>query len=132
VSSSSVTNVFVVDDEHVIASSLAAILKLHGYCATSFTSPLEALASARSRAPDLLISDVAMPDFSGVDLAIQIKAECPECRILLFSGHATSQDLLKDARGQGHDFQLLRKPVHPSVMLLSIGAPLEVLAYSSP
>ena len=120
-SSNSVPRVFVVDDEHVIASTLAAILKLHGYSATSFTSPLEALAAARSRAPDLLISDVVMPDLSGVDLAILIKAECPECKILLFSGQAATQDLLKDARSQGHTFQLLQKPVHPSIMLSMIG-----------
>jgi two-component SAPR family response regulator len=73
-------------------------------------------------APDLLISDVAMPDLSGIDLAIQIKAVCPACKILLFSGHATNQDLLKDARGQVNTFQLLQKPVHPSVMLSNIRA----------
>jgi DNA-binding NtrC family response regulator len=122
VSSRSVPRVFVVDDEHVIASSLAAILKLHGYCATSFTSPLVALAAARSRAPDLLISDVVMPGISGVDLAIQFKAECPACQILLFSGQANTQDLLKDARSQGNNFQLLQKPVQPSVMLLNVAA----------
>jgi CheY-like chemotaxis protein len=109
VSSNSVPRVFVVDDKHFIASTLAAILKRHGYSATSFTSPLEALAAARSRAPDLLISDVAMPGLSGVDLAIQIKAQCPECKILLFSGQANSQHLLKDARGHGQTFQLLQE-----------------------
>jgi DNA-binding NtrC family response regulator len=115
-------SVFVVDDEHVIASSLAAILNLHGYCATSFTSPFEALAAAQSSAPDLLISDVMMPDISGIDLAIQIRAECPECKVLLFSGQASTGDLLEDARRQGHDFRLLQKPVHPSKMLASIQA----------
>jgi DNA-binding NtrC family response regulator len=113
-------SVFVVDDERVIASTLAAILKLHGYSATSFTSPLEALAAAQSRGPDLLISDVLMPGLSGVDLAIQIKAECPECKVLLFSGRASTQDLLENARRQGHDFELLQKPIHPSAMLKSI------------
>ena len=119
-SPSSVPRVFVVDDDMLIASSLAAILKLHGYSATSFTSPLEALAAAQASAPDLLISDVAMPGLSGVDLAILINAECPECRILLVSGHATNHDLLKDARGQVNTFQLLQKPVHPSVMLSNV------------
>jgi CheY-like chemotaxis protein len=95
---------------------------MHGYSATFFTSPLEALAAARSGAPDLLISDVVMPGLSGVDLAIQMKTQCPECNILLFSGQATTQDLLKDARGRGHTFQLLQKPVDPSVMLSRIGA----------
>jgi CheY-like chemotaxis protein len=122
VSSNSVPRVFVVDDEPVIASTLAEILILHGYFATPFTSPLAALAAAQSEAPDLLISDVAMPDLSGIDLAIQMKAQYPECKILLFSGQATTQDLLQDARNQGHSFQLLQKPVHPSVMLSRIGA----------
>ena len=121
-SSQLVPRVFVVDDEHVISSTLAAILELHGYSATSFTSPLEALAAARSRPPDLLISDVAMPGLSGVDLAIQMKAQYPECKILLFSGQAATEDLLKDARSQGHIFPLLQKPVHPSIILSRIGA----------
>jgi DNA-binding NtrC family response regulator len=121
VSSGSTPRVFVVDDEHVIASTLAAILKLQGYSATSFTSPLEALAVARSKAPDLLISNVEMPGISGIDLAIQMKAQFPECKILLFSEHAATQDLLEDACSQGHNFQLLEKPVHPSAMLSRIG-----------
>jgi CheY-like chemotaxis protein len=95
VSSHSVPRVFVVDDEHVIASTLAAILTLHGYSATSFTSPQEALAAARSSAPDLLISDVLMPGFSGVDLAIQIKAQCPACKILLFQDRRPTEIYLR-------------------------------------
>src|SRR3984885_2350010 len=55
--------IFVVDDEPVIASSLAAILQMNGFSARFFTCPLEALTAARSIAPDLLISDVAMPGF---------------------------------------------------------------------
>jgi CheY-like chemotaxis protein len=114
--------VFVVDAEHVIASTLATILKMNGYSATFFTSALEALAAAQLSAPDLLISDVVMPGLSGVDLAIQIKAECPECKILLFSGQASTQYLLEDAHSQGHNFELLQKPVHPSVILMSLEA----------
>jgi CheY-like chemotaxis protein len=121
VSSNSVPRVFVVDDEHVIASSLAAILKLHGYSATSFTSPLEALAAARLKAPDLLISDVAMPGISGIELAIQMRAQYPTCKVLLFSGQATTVDLLEDARARGHDFDLLLKPVPPTELLFEVG-----------
>jgi DNA-binding NtrC family response regulator len=113
--------VFVVDDEPVIASTLAAILKLHGYAAAFFTSPREALRAAQSKAPDLLISDVVMPGISGIDLAIQMKAQYPACKVLLFSGQATTRDLLKDARTQGHDFLLIEKPIHPSDMLSKIG-----------
>src|ERR1700722_4969088 len=107
VPSNSVPRVFVVDEEPVIASTLPAFLKLYGYFAKAFPSPLEALAAARSKAPDLLISDVAMPGTSGIDFAIQMKAQHPNCKILLFSRHAHTQDLIEDARSQGHDFQML-------------------------
>jgi FixJ family two-component response regulator len=114
--------VFIVDEEHVIASTLAAILNIQGYSAAFFTSPLEALAAARSKAPDLLIADVAMPGISGIDLAIQLQMQCPECKVLLFSGQAATRGLLSDARSQGHNFQLLQKPVHPSAMLARVQA----------
>jgi DNA-binding response OmpR family regulator len=117
----SVSCIFVVDDEPVIASSLVAILQMNGFSARSFTCPLEALAAARSESPDLVISDVAMPGISGVDLAIQMRAQYPDCRILLFSGQAATFDLLEGARAQGYDFRLLQKPVHPSEFLFEIG-----------
>ena len=121
-SSNPIPRVFVVDDEPVIASTLAAILQMNGFSAKFFTCPLEALTAARLKAPDLLISDVAMRGISGIDLAIQMKAQYPECKILLFSGQAATRDLLEDARNQGHNFQLLDKPVHPSAMLSRVGA----------
>ena len=99
----------------VIASSLAAILQMKGFSARFFTSPLEALAAARLESPDLVITDVAMPGVSGIDLAIQVIAQHPDCKILLFSGQAATSDLLEDARARGHDFRFLPKPVHPSI-----------------
>ena len=112
--------VFVVDDQPVIASTLAAILQMHGFSAKFFTSPLEALAAARAKSPDLLISDVEMPGLSGIELAIQMKAQYPTCKILLFSGRPSTLDLLDAARARGHNFDLLLKPVHPRVLLSEI------------
>jgi DNA-binding response OmpR family regulator len=118
--SSSGPRVFVVDDEPVIASTLATILQMHGFSAKFFTSPLEALAAARAKSPDLLISDVDMPSISGIELAIRIKALHPTCQILLFSGQPSTLDLLNSARAQGHDFDLLLKPVPPPALLAEI------------
>jgi CheY-like chemotaxis protein len=111
VSSISAPCVFVVDDEPVIASTLAAILQLHGYSASFFTSPLAALAAARVKSPDLLISDVGIPEISGIELANLMKTQFPSCKVLLFSGAPSSIDLLDSARDQGHNFDLLLKPV---------------------
>jgi DNA-binding NtrC family response regulator len=121
VSSNPVPRIFVVDDEPIIASTLAAILQMNGFSAKFFTCPLDALTAARLRAPDLLISDVAMPGISGIELAIQMRVQYPACKVLLFSGQATTVDLLEDARAQGHDFDLLLKPVPPTELLLEVG-----------
>lgn len=114
--------VFVVDDENLIATTLAAILCLKGYACTAFSRPIEALEAARSDPPDLLISDVVMPTLSGIDLAIQLKSHCPDCRVLLLSGQATTWDLLETARADGHEFEVLLKPMHPSELLKKVEA----------
>jgi CheY-like chemotaxis protein len=113
-------SIFIVDDEIVIGETLALILKKSGFDARYFTDPLEALQAARTEAPDLIVSDVMMPQLSGVDLAIAIQRECPECKIILFSGHAETLDLLSKARDKGYDFNLLAKPVHPADLLRRI------------
>jgi DNA-binding NtrC family response regulator len=112
--------VYVVDDEPVIASSLAIILRQLGFESKSFTEPPEALNAALSEALDLLISDVVMPVLSGIDLAIQIQERCPNCKVLLFSGQSATTGMLENARALGHNFELLLKPVHPKDLLREI------------
>jgi DNA-binding NtrC family response regulator len=112
--------VYVVDDEPVISTTLAAILNFSGFQATSFTSAEEALKAAESEGPSLVISDVVMPGMDGVSLAIQLKSICPNCKVLLFSGQAATNDLLDSASMQGHKFDLLAKPIHPQELLAAI------------
>jgi DNA-binding NtrC family response regulator len=111
---------FVVDDEEIIASTLAAILKISGFSSVAFTDPFKALESAESREPSVLISDVIMPGMNGIELAVRIQSKYPKCKILLFSGQAATADLLETARSEGHDFVLLGKPIHPSELLAAI------------
>ena len=109
--------VLVADDERVIADTLAIILNQSGFEATAVYSGEKALEAARDLRPDMLISDVIMPDLNGIDTAIRIRAMLPSCKILLFSGQAATADLLDRARVQGHEFEILAKPVHPQDLL---------------
>jgi DNA-binding response OmpR family regulator len=109
--------VFVVDDEPVIAQTLAIILNQAGFEASAFDHPHKAIAARADLAPSLLISDVMMPGMTGVELAIEFRKAQPECKVLLFSGQAATADLLEKAREQGYDFDLLSKPVHPADLL---------------
>jgi CheY-like chemotaxis protein len=112
--------VLVVDDEQVIADTLAKILDLNGYDASAVYTGTAAVESARSLRPDLIISDVIMPDMNGIEAAISIRSFLPTCKILLFSGQAATADLLEDARAHGHEFEILAKPVHPSDLLAKL------------
>jgi CheY-like chemotaxis protein len=112
--------VLVVDDEQVIADTLTKILDLNGYEATAVYTGTSAVESARSLQPDLIISDVIMPDMDGIQAAIRIRSFLPDCKILLFSGQAATADLLENARVQGHEFEILGKPVHPSDLLAKL------------
>src|ERR1700677_1513397 len=114
------SRIFVVDDEFIIASTLATILQRNGFDAVFFTEPLAVLPAAREQAPDLLITDVVMPGLSGIDLAIALRLEFPDCKVLLFSGKASTANLLDAAREKGHDFELLSKPIHPTEFLKKI------------
>jgi DNA-binding response OmpR family regulator len=113
--------VFVVDDERLIVQTLKMILTQSGFAASGFEDPLQALeAAATGPVPDLLISDVVMPGMSGIDLAVQFRKDYPTCKVLLFSGQAATADMLATAKLQGHEFEVLAKPVHPSDLLAKL------------
>src|SRR5512147_3233694 len=114
--------VLVVDDERVIADTLAIILNQHGFEASAVYTGTAAVERARSTKPDLIISDVIMPDMNGIEAAINIRKFLPACKILLFSGQAATADLLESARAHGHEFEILAKPVHPQDLLSKLRA----------
>jgi CheY-like chemotaxis protein len=113
--------VLVVDDERVIADTLSVILTRSGFSVMTAYDGESALELAAAVGPDLLLSDVMMgPGIDGTELAIQMVGIHPDCKVLLFSGHAATVDLLAKARMSGHDFSLLTKPIHPADLLSRI------------
>jgi DNA-binding NtrC family response regulator len=119
--------VMVVDDEPLVADTLAMILTHAGYHAMRAYDAKTALEMASVRAPDLLISDVAMPEMNGVELALGMVSMAPACKVVLFSGHARSVDLMR-AYDAGYDFPLMAKPMHPSEMLGQVAKSLKSCA----
>ena len=113
--------ILVVDDERIIADTLSVILTRNGFSVITAYEAESALELAARNQPDLLLSDVMMgPGMDGTQLAMQMVETLPDCKVLLFSGHAATVDLLATARKLGHDFMLMSKPVHPADLLAQI------------
>lgn len=82
-------NIIVVDDEEVVAGSLNALLKKHGYSTHVFTNSKQALEMIKSEKikGDLLITDLTMPEVSGLDLVNEVSKSFPELPIILCTGY---------------------------------------------
>ena len=109
--------VLVVDDEHLIADTLAEILGDKGFEVTTSYDGRSALQHIDKLCPDILITDVVMPGMTGIELATIVRSACPTTRIVLLSGQAGTPDLVERARRQGHPFELLSKPIGPEDLL---------------
>ena len=105
--------ILVVDDERIIADTMAEILEGAGFQAATAYDGWNALQVAGSLQPDYLLADVLMPRMNGVDLAMAIRKMYPTARILLFSGQAGITEILRAAQDQGLQFELIPKPIHP-------------------
>ncbi len=86
--------VLVVDDEDALLKVNQRTLERLGYSVTAFTSPTVALEAFRTNSAlfDLVITDLAMPGMSGVDLSRELKNFRPDCPIIITTGYTASLD----------------------------------------
>src|SRR5690349_13158878 len=99
--------ILVVDDERFVADTLVMILQRGGHEAASEYNGPAALHKIDSFRPNCVISDVIMPSMNGIELCTLIEQKLPACHILLFSGQASTNELLENARRRGHTWELL-------------------------
>jgi len=109
--------VLVIDDEVNVSNTLALIFTKEEYEAWVAYSAEEAIEVISLWRPDLAIVDVMLPGMNGIDFALVLKANYPDCRVLLFSGEQGTSDLLTKAATEGNIFEILAKPVPPAHML---------------
>lgn len=93
------------------------IFRQEGFDVVAVYGGEPAVRMAQQWRPDLFLSDVLMPDLSGIEAAIRITALIPDCRVILTSGKAIVEDLMHDVWQRGYDFEIALKPMHPAELL---------------
>ena len=113
--------VLLIDDEESVADTLAAILSECGYEVRVEYSGAAGVERACTFRPDIVISDVIMPSINGVDAAIDIQRQLPNCRILLLSAAPDyARNVLKSRSHPG--FEVIAKPINPRWLLSRLSA----------
>jgi len=112
--------ILVVDDEPLIADTLVSIFRQYGYSALASYGGRDALGKAEEFSPDLMVTDVVMPDMDGIEVALRVKACWPPCRIVLLTGQTISADLAEKAQGLSSGFEVLEKPIQPLELLARV------------
>jgi len=106
--------VLIIDDEPVIADTLAIILRQSGFDAVAAYTGGEAVEKAKTWLPDLLLSDIILPDMNGVQAVDRILENQPHCRVLLISGQAGVVAAVGDSKlATGAAVDVIAKPIHP-------------------
>jgi YesN/AraC family two-component response regulator len=120
--------VLIVDDEQMVADTLAMIFQKRGFLVRTAYSTQEAMEQARDFQPDLLLCDISMPGKDGLILVDEINRELPNCRILVLTGFYSNHKAVREAATRlSRPVGILTKPCRPEDLLREASA---VLAHA--
>jgi two-component system response regulator VicR len=117
-----VKNILVIDDEQITRSLIEMSLQVNGYNVFTANSANEGLELFKNTEFSLVITDVLMPDKTGVDLIPEL-LEIKKVPIIAISGGRrktfNSDFILDSARESGATIGL-KKPVSPNLLIQSV------------
>jgi DNA-binding response OmpR family regulator len=105
--------VLIVEDDPVILRLLEVNFELEGFTVVLAHDGVEGVEAARSQRPDVLISDIMMPNMSGIELVQALKSDeaTSSIPIILLSAKAQTGDLKSGMDAGADDY--VTKPFEP-------------------
>jgi len=94
----------IVDDESSIRDMLAIYFHKRGFEVITASSFAEGTAGAARSNPDLILSDIKMPDGNGLDLLRKVKADSPKTPVIMITAHTSTQDAIEAMKAGAVDY----------------------------
>jgi CheY-like chemotaxis protein len=117
--------IFVVDDDPAALGELTALLSAVGFACHGYSTSKSAVAAAESLQPDLILSDVALPETGGVEMCQRIQQNPALAGVpAMFLSAGQVPDIIHRSNGV-HGAYFLRKPPDPEVLIELIGRALQ-------
>ncbi|WP_027362210.1 sigma-54-dependent transcriptional regulator [Halodesulfovibrio aestuarii] len=101
--------ILIAEDELIARENLAHVLTQQGATVTAVENGAQAQAAIEKEQFDVVLTDMRMPDISGLELLQFIKVTSPDTEVIILTGYATVDSAVQ-AMGSGA-FQYLAKPV---------------------
>ena len=111
-------HILVVDDDPAVLEMVTSLLSSCGYPAISCNSPDKVLALLAREQVDTVLSDINMPEMTGLDLLEDVRNHFPDIPVILMTGCA-ELDMTVEAIHKG-TFDFLMKPFNPVQLLHAI------------
>src|SRR5262249_17745842 len=102
--------VLIVDDQEDMLDLLALVLKGAGFCPATAVDGKQALQMLRELRPEVIITDLMMPDISGIELIKIVRSNPDLAQIPILAMSADSTGLLPEAVKAGAT-ESLKKPI---------------------
>jgi two-component system OmpR family response regulator len=102
--SASATRILVVDDERYLADLVATALRYEGFETAVAGTGAAAVASVESFGPHLVVLDVMLPDFSGLEACARLRARGSRVPVLFLTARDATADKVRGLRTGGDDY----------------------------
>jgi PAS domain S-box-containing protein len=106
--------ILVVDDEPLILDLVKEILTPVGYQVRTAGSGMEALQVLQAYRFDVVLTDMMMPDMTGMEILQHLRLHYPETLVIVFTGYANYQDAVEVVKLGAFDY--LPKPLQPEIL----------------
>ncbi len=116
--SASKAHILVVDDEPLVLNSLSGLLREFGYSVTSCKSATDALDRFQEDGVDIVLTDIKMPQISGIELLEKIHNVKRDIPVILMTAYAQMDVAVPGIKHGAFDFII--KPYNPEYLLYSI------------
>jgi len=96
--------ILVVDDERGMREFLNIMLQKEGYGVTSAGSGKEALEYISQKTFDIVITDIRMPDITGIDIIKTVKESTPETIVIMITAYASTETAVEAMKQGAYDY----------------------------
>jgi CheY-like chemotaxis protein len=116
-----VKKVLIIDDDILARATMALILEGAGYQVTTAEDGKKGLRRMREVEPDLIITDIIMPNKEGMETIQEILADRPQAKIIAVSGggRTSNGEFLRLAKALGAS-EVLAKPFEPEALIVCV------------